>query len=311
MKRSLLSQRSPRLAFALLLACACLSSAPAAAQKRLSLGVFLPTVPGVSRADRFAAAGRLATFLGKRVGVTVTGRSFAASNLIKRGTVQIAIVPAQLAAERGWTAFAALRRGGGARATWAIYAKGATRLTELANKTVAVTRVGGKDSRFVTNVMLEREVGAGYFKWARFVDWDATIKAVSFGRAQAVVVRSNASVSGLTRVFTSRALPNPVAVFVSPLPKATRDKVAAALQSYPGGWLGFSGFTKIGAATIRTLRGQLLAGRRGKRVVAARPDGFALPTRAIVAADASAPKPPSALALVEPPKLKPDVAAER
>lgn len=281
------------------------------AQKRVTIGLYVPNLPGVGRTRRIKAVETLARKLAQSSGLQIAGRSFASRKDLARAArkrqVQVAIVPAQLAAEKGWRPFASLTRRGARSRPWVIVASPQVKqLTELKGKKLVMSRIGRTDKRFVVNVLLESEVDPSYFRWQSVADSASAIRTVKLGKAAAAVVPAGGSTSGLKVVFRSRPAPLPVAVWTRKLPADQRAKFRGALLKWSGGWLGFSSWVAAKRAATKGLRGRLYARGARRRPATVQVRAVRLKQRDVLTAYKPKGELPSPLKVVSLPKIKPD-----
>lgn len=248
----------------------------ARAQERITIGLYAPTVPFDSLGQRLEMITGLAKHLSSVArGKQVTGRVFARAGAlaaaIRKGTVQMAVVDAPYAAARGlpYRILGASLRRGRATGAWVMVASAKVRsLADLRGKAVVVPRIGSNRQRFVTNVLLEGEVGPGYFKAINVApDPQSAVTMVKLGRAAAAFVPAATGASGLRRVVALRAVGFPMLVAARGFDLALAQALARRARSYRGA--GFSGFAAASAGGYASLRGSFGGAR--KRGPMARP----------------------------------------
>ena len=262
------------------------ATAAGPAQSGLVIGLYTPNqAVQAGRAQRIRAIERLAAYLSSKLGVPVRGRSFARSTdlqrAVKRGQVQLAVVGATHAGQRGWQAFASLVRQGKRTQVWSVVTtRRYTRITELKGATLAIALPKTIARRFVTKVLFEGEVQAAYFRWLAAPDAASAIRATQVGKAAAAIVPASATVSGLSRVFVSQGVPLPQAVVVGKLSPRTAARARAALLAWRGKWLGFDGWRAPLPEQNLALRQRMRRSGRKKPIVS-EPRGYTLKERGV------------------------------
>ena len=286
-------------------------AAPAWAQdKEVVVGLYLPALSDVSRAQRVKAVEDLAAYLGSKIGQPVKGRSFARaadlSGAIRQHQVQLAIVDALLVAERRWTPMATLVFRGAKSAPWQFLAKAGSSIGDLKGKTLAFPGIGKADRQFVANVLLEGEVPASYFTWNTSPDGSSAVRAVALGKAVATVVPAQRGTGGLSTVFVSRDVPGPAMVNAGRLPPKVSQAVLQALLGWSGSWLGYEGWKPAEAGQYQHLAGSLTISKLARKPIVPKPQPFALQTRAVLAPFHASTELPSLLGLIAAPQVRPD-----
>jgi hypothetical protein len=170
--------------------------APAAwAQKKSTLGVFLPTTLTDGQ-DRFDFAERLAAQLGTALGQPVAAKSFGRyedfSKAISEGNIDFAVVDSwaavQLGAKATPVAFAALS--GDTTQRWAVISYGKGTVKDLAGKKLALTKgAGPSDPKFVSNVVFAGDLDAQrHFKLVSVPNVESALKMLEAKGAEAALV---------------------------------------------------------------------------------------------------------------------------
>ena len=205
----------------------------------ITLGLFAPSAPFPSTAERVELANRLGAELGKALNAPGSGRVYARAAdfaaAVKRGEVTLALVdPVYLAspAARAASSFAviavALAADAKAERTWQLVARGGAKLTELKGKRVLVPSLGGRKTEFVINVLLGGEVGRDFFaKIDPAPDTASALAALELGKADATVVPVTGELPAGTAEVLLPALSNPVLVVYGGIDRAA--VLAAAL----------------------------------------------------------------------------------
>ena len=207
----------------------------------VTVGLFAPSAPFSSTAERVELANRLGDHLGKALGGTGSGRNYARagdfSAAVKKGAVTVAVVDATYLAGAGgnYTVIAAAVRGGETSIGWQLVARGAVKIGQLKGKRVLVPGVGGRESDFVLNVLLGGDIGRDYFsKIEAAPDTASALAALGLGKADAAVVPAGVDLPGGTTVVLSLpTLPGPVLVAYNLTP-AQRQALAAAAATFKG-----------------------------------------------------------------------------
>jgi ABC-type amino acid transport substrate-binding protein len=185
--------KTARLLLGLLLVCAL---APAAwAQKKTTLGVFLPTTLADGQ-ERFAFAEKLAAELSTSMGQSVAAKSFGRyedfSKAISDGTLDFAVVDGwaavQLGAKATPVAFAALS--GDTSQRWAVISYGKGAVKDLAGKKMAIAKgAGPSDPKFVSNVIFAGDLDAQkHFKLVSVPNVESALKMLEAKGAEAALV---------------------------------------------------------------------------------------------------------------------------
>jgi ABC-type amino acid transport substrate-binding protein len=185
--------KNARLLLGLLLVCALAPSAWA--QKKTTLGVFLPTTLADGQ-ERFTFAEKLAAEMGTSLGQSVAAKSFGRyedfSKAISDGTLDFAVVDGwaavQLGAKATPVAFAALS--GDTAQRWAVVAYGKGTVKDLAGKRLAITKgAGPSDPKFVSNVIFAGDLDAQkHFKLVSVPNVESALKMLEAKGAEAALV---------------------------------------------------------------------------------------------------------------------------
>lgn len=215
---------------------------PAAHADTVTVGLFAPTAPFPSTSARVELATRLGEAVGKALGATGSGKVFARgadfATAVHKGEVAVALVDAAYLAVGGgnYTIVASAVRGGDAAAAWQLVARGTDKLAQLKGKRVLVPGIGGRESDFVLNVLLEGEVPKDFFaKIETAPDTVSALAALGLGKADAAVVPAGVDVpSGVSVVAKLPALSGPVLVTYGSITPDKRQALAAAITSFKG-----------------------------------------------------------------------------
>ncbi len=203
--------------------------------KKLTLGIYAPTVEFGAATARLAYIKSLAATIEQSTGMAVDAQSYANLGALIRANVDFAIVDGPCyATNLGWRLLANANVGGGTSRAWALFGGGVGDLPSLRGKKLAYV-AGCADAAFVDHAMLESEVEAGFFG-ARVAKQDLTgaiAEVASYRTAQAVFAPT--TTKGLTKIFDTGSVPNPAFVVIGKLPAAVVDKVASAVLGFGGG----------------------------------------------------------------------------
>jgi hypothetical protein len=195
--------------------------APAAwAEKKTTLGVFLPTTLTEGQA-RFEFAEKLAAQLGSALGQPVAAKSFGRyedfSKAISDGTLDFAVVDAWAAVQLGPkavpVAFAALA--GDTAQRWAVISYGKGSVKDLSGKRLALTKgAGTSDPKFVSNVIFAGDLDAQkHFKLVSVPNVESALKMLEAKGAEAALVPLAHAPKDARVIYRSTKVPG--AVFVT------------------------------------------------------------------------------------------------
>jgi hypothetical protein len=231
---------------------------PANAPTALTVGIYAPSVEFGTAQARLQYAQGLAKAIEQAAGVKTTAQAYASLAALRKAAPDFAIVDGLCyATNQSWTLLANAEVGGGTTRTWSLYSSVGPDVKGLKGKKLAFVQTGCNDAAFVDNAMLESE-GAGLFA-SRVGKPDLTAavaEVASYKGAEAVFAPSSAS-KGLTKVFDTRAVPNPAFVQLnSKLPANIASKVASAVVGY-GGSGAISGWSAASKEPYTSLAGGL------------------------------------------------------
>lgn len=177
------------------LALVCAWAPAARAEKKTTLGIFLPTTLTDAQA-RFDLAEKLAGQIGTVLGQPVAAKNFGRyedfSKAINDGSLDFAVVDGwaavQLGAKATPVAFAAVS--GDTAQRWAVvsYSKGSVK--DLAGKKLAIAKgAGPSDPKFVSNVVFAGDLDAQkHFKMMQVPNVESALKALENKGADAALV---------------------------------------------------------------------------------------------------------------------------
>ena len=260
----------------------------AAQEDTITIGLYAPTTPIGGPSQRLELINSLASHLSSATGKRVTGRAYnsagAFSGAVKKGAIQFAVVDAPYAAARrqSYKILAAAVRSGRSTASWQLVASsGVQTLADLKSKAVAVPQVGAKVPAFVSNVLLEGEVDAKFF---RKIDTapnpNAAATMVSTGRVAAAFVPEGTKLpAGVSRALGLRAVGLPLFVAVKEKDKNVDDQTISAFGSAVKSFSGqgaISGFGAPGGANYSSLVNRFGKSKRDGIMVAPRPARLAV-----------------------------------
>jgi len=259
-----------------------LTGAASAQPKKLTVGIYAPSVEFGAATARLAYVQALAKAIGQSTGLEVEAQSYANLGALKKDAVDFAIVDGLCyATNLGWRVLATANIGGGPTRTWALYASGAGDMQALRGKKLAFIATGCNDNGFIDNAMLESEVDPAFFG-ARVGKPDLTAavaEVAAVKTAQAVFAPAGAA-KGLTKLFDTGAVPNPAFVDVGgKLPAAIVDKVAAAVVGY-GGSGAIAGWSRPSRDSYASLASRL--GRVAKNGVLAAPEAVRIDAKEVL-----------------------------
>jgi hypothetical protein len=204
----------------------------------VTVGLFAPTAPFPSTAARVELASRLGEHIGKRLGVSGSGKVFARgadfAAAVKKGEVTVALVDAVHLAIAGgnYTVIAAAVRGGDTSHGWQLVARGVDKLSGLRGKRVLVPGIGGRESDLVLSVLFGGEVSRDYFaKIETAPDTVSALAALGLGKADAAIVPAGVELPGGTNVVLKLpSLSGPVLVVYGAAAQQKHAILEAALS---------------------------------------------------------------------------------
>ncbi len=188
-----------------------------AAEKKLVLGVFLPTTM-VDGQARFQLSERLGQALEKSLGQKVVVRNFGRFEDFEKaaaGGLDVAVVDAWAAVQiksRKET-LAVAQVDGETHHRWAVVSSRYATVKELAGKRLAVPRgVRSLDPRFVANVIFVGDVKDKHVKIVPVPNAESALAALESKEAEAALVRAGSAPKGARVIYRSSPLPGTVAV---------------------------------------------------------------------------------------------------
>jgi hypothetical protein len=246
--------------------------APARAQSgTVTIGLYAPTAPFDGTSDRVAFVSELADHLAGAAGAAkVTGKVYASASAfakaIKNKDIQYAVVDAPYAAALGlpWKPLGAAVRGGRSTIAWQLVAgPGVASLSDLEGKKVVVPATGARPQAFVTQVLLEGEVEAGYFaKILEAPDAKSALTMVSVGKAEAALVPGGIDLpSGISKVTTLATVGWPMFVALPGADDARTRALLDGLASFSSGGA-FGGFAGAEDGRYPDLTGRFSRGTK-------------------------------------------------
>lgn len=217
----------------------------------LEIGIFAPN-SGFTGGSAFSYITGLARHLQSVTGIPTTGKVWRSAVAFRSaaGTMHFAVLdPVYLCRHKGYSVLATGQLGGGARASWGLYARaGINHLGDLRGKRLALATSGAGDVAFAEGMLggrlkLEGYVGSFVYR----SDLASAINAVKGGAADAVLAPA-ALATGLRLVFSVPSVPNAGFVVVKRgLPRALITRVSRATTGYGaagvGGWGGAAAYS--------------------------------------------------------------------
>jgi hypothetical protein len=238
-------------------------AAPAAAQVPIGVGLYAPTVPFAGPVARLDFISALAAQLGAGYAGHAYARAADFTAAVRRGELAFAVVDAVYLAAIGspYRILAVAGHAGASEAAWEVVAApAATKLLDLRGRSVVVPAIGARDDAFLTQVLLEGELGKEFFAKVAFApDALSALAAVERGRADCAIVPSGGPLpAGLHHVATLRALSWPVLVALPGASGAAEVAAAASAARLPGQAL--DRFSPGGEGAVQALAAQLARG---------------------------------------------------
>jgi hypothetical protein len=272
------------------LAVALAAASPAHAQpKKITIGLFAPSVELGAGTARLAYVRALGKAVEQATGIPVDARSYANLAALEKDRLDFAIIDGPCFATRlGWKPLAIATIGGATTRTYALHAAAGTTMQSLKGKKLAFVATGCNDAAFIDHAMLDSEIDAAFFA-ARSGKADLTAavaEVASYKAAQAVFAPVGAG-KGLAKIFESGPVPNPAFADVgTTLPASVVEKVATAVVNY-GGNGAIAGWTRGSRDVYQALAARMQ--RRTKTGIFAAPEPARIEARDV---------------LVEPPTLQ-------
>lgn len=195
------------------------SLSAAAAEKKLTLGTFLPTSM-VDGQERFkfaeALAGQLSNALGQPVSARNFGRYEDFAKAAREGSLDLAVIDAWAAAEASTpvTLIALGSMGGQTEQRWGVVSRARSNLKDLGGKRLALTKgVPALDQRFVSNVVFGGDLNAQkHFKLVAVPSVESALKAVEVKGAEAALVPLQHVPKSSVLLYRSGRMPGVVVV---------------------------------------------------------------------------------------------------
>jgi ABC-type amino acid transport substrate-binding protein len=250
--------------------------APAAwAQKKTTLGVFLPT-SFTDGQERFEFAEKLAAQVSSALGQPVAAKSFGRyedfSRAVSDGLVDFAVVDAWAAVQLGSraTPVAWASRSGETQQRWAIVSTQKGVVKDLAGKRLALVKgAGPADPKFVTHVVLGGDLDAQrHFKVVPVPNVESALKMLEARGAEAALVPLAHVPKDVRVLFRSGRVPGAVLVDL----RGQGDVVAGALGSV-GAVPPFDAFARVQGRDFEDFRRLVTQGPpRRQPVLAEAPD---------------------------------------
>lgn len=225
---------------------------PAAGPAKLVLGIYCPNARFGGSGARFGYINRLARHVAKITGIPTSGRAFGSAGSFGSAlsTLDFAVVdPVYLCRRAGrFRVLLTGRLGGGARASWALFARSAAGgVMGLKGKRLIVAQAAGAETSFAEG-LFSGQIAVGKFFSAvrRAPDLASAVSAVRGGSADAVFAPAGMG-RGLKRIYGAGTVPNAGFVLVRrSLSGSVVSKVRSAVVGYGasgvGGWGGGSAY---------------------------------------------------------------------
>lgn len=217
------------------------------APTQIQLGIFAPNSRFTSGSS-FGYITGLARHVQSVTGIPTKGRSFRSAGSFRQAMsgLHYAVVDPIFLCRRRLAVVASGRLGGGSRASWGLYARGAASIGGLKGKRLALAASGMGDISFAEGMIGGRLKIKGYFSAVVYrKDLRSAINAVKAGQADAVLAPT-AMAKGLRKIFSSPSVPNAGLARIKRLPAALNKKVSAAIRGYGasgvGGWGGAASY---------------------------------------------------------------------
>lgn len=212
---------------------------------KLRFGIYAPNAPFASNSERWSYIKSVASVMQSTLNVPCTGTVYASEGAFTGalGQLDFAIVDGIYMARAGgkFRVLATSMYGGGARAPWGLYARGAANFQALKGKVLVMPSFGGNTA--FAEGMLGGEVNvAQYFSTVKNVpDIAAAVSAVKTGGGDAVFAPSGMA-AGLTLLVSVGTVPNASFVLVNTkIPVDIVSKVQAAIASVAAPGIGGMG----------------------------------------------------------------------
>ena len=283
--------------------------APAAwAQKKTTLGVFLPTT-FTDGQERFEFAEKLATQLSTALGQPVAAKSFGRyedfSKAISDGLLDFGVVDGwaavQLGAKATPVAFAALS--GDTAQRWAIISSSKGSVKDLAGKRLALTKgAGSSDPKFLSNVVFAGDLDAQkHFKLVSVPNVESALKALEAKGADAALVPVAHVPKDMRVLFRSNKVPGALLVNL----KGSADNLTDGLSSLQP-VAPFTAFVKVQGREFEEFRKLVQQGPPRRQPVIVDSPTLRVDTDALVKSDRLTPVLPSFTSAMEVSGEQPD-----
>lgn len=266
-------------------------SGAARAEQTLTVGVFMP-VTFLDGQQRFAFAERFAAAVGEKLKVKAVARNFArfadfAAALKDTGPngLDIAVVD-------GWVVGSAPElplpvalgvMNGESRVRWTLVSsKPVSQVTELHDKTVAVTRMNGtSEAKFLRNVFFDGQFDVDKeLKVTLVPGIDSALRMVEVGTAQAAILPAELAPKSMKVAFQSSPIPVAgilLSARATKDPKLSLREAITALQVAP-----FDKFTATDGGELSTMRQIVAKGPTPRRPILAEPPALGFDAKGLV-----------------------------
>jgi hypothetical protein len=279
-------------------------------QRKLTLGVFLPTTMTDGQ-ERFRFAEKLAAGLGAALGEPVVGRSFGRyedfAKAASDGSLDLAVVD-------GWAAAASTAKlepialgavQGETHPRWAVVSTGKGLVKDLRGKRLAIIKgAGPSDAKFVTNAVFggDLEAQKHFGKLVTVPSVESALKVLEVKSAEAVLIPAAHAPKDAQVLFRSNRLLGAVVVSL----RANReDEFKTALRSL-GAVEPFEKFSDASADDLAGFRKLIQNGPPKRQPAMAESPGHKLDTNLLVSPKEVGPRLPSFVESMEISKEQPD-----
>jgi hypothetical protein len=286
----------------------CAFAPPAWAQKKTTLGVFLPT-SFTDGQERFELAEKLAAQMSTALGQPVAAKSFGRyedfSKAVSDGLLDFGVVDGWAAVQLGPkatpVAFAAIS--GETSQRWAIISNARGSVKELAGKRLALTKgAGPMDPKFVSHVVFAGDLDAQkHFKLVSVPNVESALKMLEAKGAEAALVPLAHVPKDMRVIFRSSKVPGALLVNLKGGADALEQSVGKLQPVAP-----FSAFVKVQGREFEDFRKLVQQGPPRRQPVIVDSPVLRVDTDALVKSDQLTPVLPSFTSAMEVSGEQPD-----
>jgi len=263
----------------------------ARAEQTLTVGVFMP-VTFLDGQQRFAFAERFAAAVGEKLKVKAVARNFARFADFASALKDLGANGLDIAVVDGWVVGSAPELplpaalgvlNGESRTRWVLVSsKPVSQVTELREKTVAVTRVNGtSEAKFLRNVIFDGQFDVDKeLKVTLVPGIDSALRMVEVGTAQAAILPAEHVPKSMRVAFQSSPIPIAVVLLSARAakdPKSPVREAITALQVAP-----FDKFTATDGGELSTMRQVVAKGPTPRRPILAEPPAVGFESKGLV-----------------------------